>query len=120
MFELFVMGGPLFMSLITLAFLGAVVSAIRGGIALSGKTPALHYINYVKHFGLLALVLGVLGQLIGLYSAFSAIEQAGDVSQALLAGGLKVSAITTLWGLICYALSLIMALGLTVGAPKEA
>lgn len=120
MFKLFEMGGPLFMSLITLAFLGVVVSAIRGGISPTGNASTLHHISYVRQFGLLALVLGVLGQLIGLYSAFEAIEEAGEVSQAIVAGGLRISSITTLWGLICYVLSLLIALGLTAWARKEA
>ena len=59
-------------------------------------------IGYIKSVGLLALVIGVLAQLIGLYSAFSAIEQMGQISAPMLAGGLKVSSITTLYGLFVF------------------
>lgn len=122
MFELFKMGGPLFMSLITIVFLSGMVVAVRSLISINTGATASTKINigYVRSLGLLALVLGVLGQLIGLYSAFVAIEEMGAVSPALLAGGLKVSSITTIWGLICYALSLLVALGLSAFTKKEA
>ena len=95
MFELFYMGGPLFMSLLTLCLAGLLVCA--------WKFP-----EWVKEVGILALALGILGQVIGLYSAFEGIEQAGGVSQEMLAGGLKVSSITTAYGLIIYILSIVL------------
>lgn len=75
-------------------------------------------LDYIRFFGLLALVTGVLGQLIGLYGAFGAIEQAGEVSQALLAGGLKVSSITTIYGLIIFVLTRLIWFGLHYKANK--
>ena len=95
MFELFFMGGPLFMSLLTLCLASLLVCA--------WKFP-----EWVKEVGILALALGILGQVIGLYSAFEGIEQAGGVSQEMLAGGLKVSSITTAYGLIIYILSIVL------------
>jgi len=50
----------------------------------------------------------VLGQLIGLFSAFSAIESAQDVSPAIIAGGLKISMITSLTGIFIYLLSIVL------------
>lgn len=64
--------------------------------------------NAVKQLGLLALAIGALGQMIGLFGAFEAIESAGGVSQAMLAGGLKVSSITTIYGLLIYVISLLL------------
>jgi hypothetical protein len=121
MFELFVMGGPLFMSLVTLAFVASLVSATISGVKIFGggaDDTIYRQLGYVKSLGLLALVLGVLGQMIGLYSAFTAIEQMGSVSPAMLAGGLKVSSITSLWGLICYAISLLVYHGLSAATKK--
>lgn len=96
--DIFYMGGPLFMSLISICHLAVFLAFI------------LHFrgvdsIKYVREFGLLALTLGVLGQLIGLFEAFKAIELMGDVSPALLAGGLKVSSVTTLYGLFGFIIS---------------
>ena len=83
------------MSLLTLLFVGLLIAA--------WKFP-----EWVREIGLLALSVGILGQIIGLYSAFQAIEQAGGVSQEMMAGGLKVSSITTAYGLIIYILSLVL------------
>ena len=62
----------------------------------------------VKELGLLALAVGFLGQLLGLFGAFEGIEQMGGVSQAMLAGGLKVSSITSIYGLLIYIVSLLI------------
>jgi len=69
-------------------------------------------LTYIKSVGLFTLVTGILSQLIGLYQAFRAIEQAGDVSPALLMGGLKVSMIANLYGISIFLLSYLLWLGL--------
>ena len=95
--DLFYQGGPLFLSILTLLLLGVLWTAWKGG-------P-------VKELGLLALAVGVLGQLIGLYQAFSVLEgfeeAMGEVAgESLIAGGLKVSLTTTVYGLLIYIVSL--------------
>ena len=45
-------------------------------------------------------MLGFMGTVIGMIQAFDAIEIAGDISPALVAGGMKVALITTVGGLI--------------------
>lgn len=47
-----------------------------------------------------APMLGFTGTVIGMVEAFDAIEQAGDISPSLVAGGIKVALLTTLFGLI--------------------
>ena len=64
--------------------------------------------RYVKELGLLALAVGFMGQLLGLFGAFEGIEQMGGVSQPILAGGLKVSSITSVYGLLIYIVSLVI------------
>jgi len=108
--EFFYMGGTLFMSLISLPFFTALGFAIVVAIALINKKPISPQIRQtilpgILFFGSLAFVLGVLGQIIGLYSAFIGIEQMGEVSQAMLASGLKVSSITTLYGFLALIIS---------------
>jgi biopolymer transport protein ExbB/TolQ len=112
------MGGPLFMGILTLILICMIsVSIINGLHVLRGGMEdletAVRKIGYIKSVGLFALVMGILGQLIGLYSAFQAIENAGDISPALVAGGFRVSIITTLYGLIIYAFSLLIWFGLS-------
>ena len=89
----FMMGGPLFMFFLTLLLIGVIYAALQRKAIL-------------KEFGLAALAFGFLGQLIGLLGAFEAIEAAGGVSQSILAGGLKVSSITSIYGLMIYCTSL--------------
>ena len=48
----------------------------------------------------LAPMLGFLGTVIGMVEAFDAIQQAGDISPSLVAGGIKVALLTTVFGLI--------------------
>ena len=94
MLDYFYMGGPLFMGMLTLIFIVLVVAAVLK--------------KDVKEIGLLALALGILGQLIGLMGAFEGIEAMGGVSQSILVGGLKVSSITSIYGLLIYIVSLIV------------
>jgi len=47
-----------------------------------------------------APMLGFMGTVIGMIGAFDAIQAAGDISPALVAGGIKVALITTVSGLI--------------------
>lgn len=48
----------------------------------------------------LAPMLGFLGTVVGMIQAFDAIEEAGDISPTLVAGGIKVALLTTAFGLI--------------------
>ncbi|HET6527187.1 MAG TPA: MotA/TolQ/ExbB proton channel family protein [Balneolaceae bacterium] len=56
----------------------------------------------------IAPMLGFLGTVVGMIQAFDAIEQAGDISPTLVAGGIKVALLTTAFGLIA---AIIMQLG---------
>lgn len=96
------MGGPLFMSLLTILLLAMVFSSIKY-VSSDTKTDANR--DLIKSIGLLAMIVGIFGQLIGLFSAFQAIEMTGTVSPAMLGGGLKVSMITTLYGILIYIIS---------------
>lgn len=105
MIELFQMGGPLFMGILTLLFLGVLFSAFKYAFS---NNKAESNRDLIKSIGLFALITGIFGQLIGLFSAFQAIEMMGTVSPAILAGGLKVSMITTLYGILIYIVSFLI------------
>lgn len=47
-----------------------------------------------------APMLGFLGTVIGMIEAFDRIEAAGDISPSIVAGGIKVALLTTVFGLI--------------------
>ena len=72
------------------------------------KEYTLRKLKYGRSIGLFALVTGILGQLIGLYMAFSTIEQVGDISPTLVFAGLKVSMITTMYGMVIYLFSVLL------------
>ena len=55
---------------------------------------------WISLFISLAPMLGFMGTVIGMIGAFDAIAEAGDVSPALVAGGIKVALLTTVGGLI--------------------
>lgn len=120
MMELFFMGGPLFMGMLTIVFVAVIAVTVLNGLpVLQGKiiepNEAYRKLSYIKSVGLFALVLGILGQLIGLFDAFKAIQSMeGGVSPAILAGGLRVSMITTLYGAFIYLLSLLIWFGFSL------
>ena len=62
----------------------------------------------VKPLGLLALILGLLSTILGLYSAFTVIEQVGNASHSIVAGGIKVAFTSLIYGLIIFVISLVM------------
>lgn len=47
-----------------------------------------------------APMLGFLGTVVGMVQAFDDIEAAGDISPTVVAGGMKVALLTTVFGLI--------------------
>ena len=55
---------------------------------------------WIALFIALAPMLGFMGTVIGMIGAFDAIEAAGDISPGLVAGGIKVALLTTVFGLI--------------------
>lgn len=124
MTDLFYMGGPLFMGILTLLFLIILALATYQGAeivrnSIRHETSFRHKLSYIKSLGLFTLVFGIFGQLLGLYQAFTAIEKAGgQISPALLAGGLKVSMITTLYGVVIFLLSYLIWLGLDYAAKR--
>lgn len=110
MFSLFTQGGPLFMGILSLILISLFVVFI---IALSkkGDEKKLNQaIKWLKSIGTLGLIVGILGQLIGLFSAFSIMEITNGVSPNILAGGLKVSLITTIYGVLIYIIHLICSM----------
>lgn len=57
-------------------------------------------LSWIALFIALAPMLGFLGTVIGMVQAFDSIKVAGDISPALVAGGISVALITTMAGLI--------------------
>lgn len=57
-------------------------------------------VSWISLFIALAPMLGFMGTVIGMIEAFDRIEAAGDMQPGLVAGGIKVALLTTVFGLI--------------------
>lgn len=68
-----------------------------GGVLMGRLEKGLSWISL---FIALAPMLGFLGTVVGMVQAFDAIEAAGDISPTIVAGGIKVALVTTVFGLI--------------------
>jgi len=109
--DLFYQGGPLFMSILTILLVIMTVWIVYHLVRVFqsqqlNREKVLRKLKYGRSIGLFALIVGILGQLIGFYEAFSVMERVGEISPALVYGGIKVSMITTLYGIIIYLFSI--------------
>src|SRR6056297_3122806 len=68
-----------------------------GSIEMSFVESGLAWLSL---FIAIAPLLGFLGTVVGMIQGFDAIEQAGDISPTLVAGGIKVALLTTAAGLL--------------------
>jgi len=57
-------------------------------------------VSWISLFIALAPMLGFMGTVLGMIDAFDKIEAAGDMNPSLVAGGIKVALLTTVFGLI--------------------
>ncbi|GAA5034076.1 hypothetical protein GCM10011506_27100 [Marivirga lumbricoides] len=101
-YEIHIEGGIEFMSILFLLFLAVLGTGVVALIKKKEPVKRDKWIKINQDLALFALVWGIFGQTIGLFGAFQAIEEVGEVLQALLAGGLKVSSYTTLYGLLIF------------------
>ncbi|MDR9365141.1 MAG: MotA/TolQ/ExbB proton channel family protein [Balneolaceae bacterium] len=119
MFDLFYAGGPLFMGILTIILVALIATAVYSLIKIKRDGSSSKSVSLVKEIGIFGFVFGIFGQFLGLYQAFNAIEAAGDVSPALLAGGLKVSMITTLYGMTIFVIAWLLYFGLKLLTGRE-
>lgn len=94
-------GGPLFMTVIYILWIAVITLTIRFLIIyMKDKQNAKlkRTSDAILFLGSFTFLLGIFGQTIGIFMALSVIETAGDIAPALIAGGLKVSMITTIYG----------------------
>ena len=57
-------------------------------------------LTWISLFIALAPMLGFMGTVVGMIGAFDAIQAAGDISPTVVAGGIKVALLTTVFGLV--------------------
>lgn len=115
--ELFFMGGPFFMGLLTLLLIITTAWIIYHFIVAynskqTDKVGSLRKLGYGKLIGLFALITGILGQMIGFSAMFSAIQQliasGKELKPEVVFGAIKVTMIVTIYGIIIYLFSLLL------------
>ena len=106
LFNRFMEGGALFMSLILICLLISIyfivksILNIKTNIEISKKM-----LKHISDSGTLGLALGVMGAFLGLITAFDALEASGEAEPSIVAGGLKVALLSPLFGLFTFSVS---------------
>ena len=76
------------------------------------KTSHLRKLGYGKTIGLFTMIVGIIGQMNGLYAMFSAIEEVTDkgiaIKPELVFEGIRATMICTIYGILIYLLSLLL------------
>jgi len=101
-------GGPFFMFPILFLLIIILVLIVKGFINKDNNSKTISLISSIGWF---TLIWGILGQTIGLIGAFDAIQANGNVSMGIMAGGLKISLLTTLFGSLVF---LVARLGIII------
>lgn len=86
-----------------LARIAEPIDNIERGISSYGSVEAANMekgCSWIKLFIVIAPSLGFLGTVIGMVMAFEQIQDAGDISPTIVASGMKVALITTIFGII--------------------
>lgn len=103
--ERFKEGGSLFMSLILICLVLSLIFLTLGFIQLKkDNSKSIKMRILASETSILGLVIGFLGSLIGMITAFDAIGSMNDISASIMASGLKVSFLTTVFGSITFIL----------------
>ncbi len=81
---------------------GGIDAAEKAVVGYGGVQMGLleKNISWLSLFIALAPMLGFMGTVIGMIGAFDAIQVAGDINPAVVAGGIKVALLTTVFGLV--------------------
>ena len=103
LFNRFLEGGALFMSLILICLLLSIYFMVKSFLTLNkDKETSKRMLKHIGDSGTLGLALGVLGAFIGLITAFDVIEATGGAAPSIIAGGLKVAILSPIFGLFTF------------------
>ena len=106
LFDRFLEGGALFMSLILICLLISIFFTVKSILKIkTDKEVSKKILKHISDSGTLGLALGVMGAFLGLISAFDVLEASGAAEPAIIAGGLKVALLSPLFGLFTFSVS---------------
>lgn len=112
--EIFNNGGVVFMGILSLVLLTILIITLSIFIYLLTDKKNNHEkiiikINQIKSLGLFAMIFGLLGQLIGLFSAFRAIKLGEvQVTPSFFLEGFRISMISSIYGILIFAVSFLI------------
>ena len=106
LFNRFMEGGALFMSLILICLLISIYFTVKSILNIKTNIEiSKKMLKHISDSGTLGLALGVMGAFLGLITAFDALEASGAAEPSILAGGLKVALLSPLFGLFTFSVS---------------
>ena len=106
LFDRFLEGGSLFMSLILICLLMSIFFTVKSILKIkTDKEVSRKILKHISDSGTLGLALGVMGAFLGLISAFDVLEASGAAEPAIISGGLKVALLSPLFGLFTFSVS---------------
>jgi hypothetical protein len=111
--KLFFAGGPTFMGILSILLVITTAWIIYHLISSynskqTNQEKLLHKIEYGKSMGLFAMVTGILGQLIGLYSMFSVLAEITNVEPIKVFGAIKATMLSSIYGILIYLFSIML------------
>ena len=106
LFNRFLEGGALFMSLILICLLLSIFFTVKSVFNIKTNIEtSKKMLKLISVSGSLGLAIGVMGAFIGLITAFDVLEASGGAEPAIIAGGLKVALLSPLFGLFTFSVS---------------
>jgi len=112
MTKYFYMGGPIWMSILTIMFIittaWIIYHFIRSYNPRTNLEKLLCRIEYGKSMGLFALATGFLAQMIGLIGMFSVLKDHPDIESHMIYDAIYVTMISAIYGIIIYLISLLL------------
>ena len=106
LFNRFMEGGALFMSLILVCLLISIYFTVKSLLNIKTNIEiSKKMLKHISDSGTLGLALGVTGAFIGLITAFDVLEATGEANPSIIAGGLKVALLSPLFGLFTFSVS---------------
>jgi biopolymer transport protein ExbB/TolQ len=101
-----------------------VVMAVRSWLRIRGRAGndavVETGIDAVLFWGSYGVVLGILGTLVGIAQAATAIQAVGTVTAALVWGGIKVALNTTIFSLVVFSIAFVVWFALRVRYRRSA
>ena len=106
LFNRFMEGGALFMSLVLICLLISIYFTVKSILNIKTNIEiSKKMLKHISDSGTLGLALGVMGAFLGLITAFDVLEATGEAEPSIVAGGLKVALLSPLFGLFTFSVS---------------